>query len=85
MADPTEKEITHAFTLLRESNDWEGRFASLPIDANCKWDDGDGPCLKDLYNVIALLCENESVEVLGLCEHHSVCMEAAIKKWRKMN
>ena len=85
MPDPSEKEIGHALSLLRESDDWEGRYTVVPIDKVCRWNDGDGHCNEPLYNAVVLLCDDKSVEVVGLCKHHCVCMETAIKKWRELN
>jgi hypothetical protein len=85
MTDPTEKEISHGLSLLRELEDWEGSYTVVPIDKVCRWNSGDGHCNEPLYNAVVLLCNDKGVHLLGLCKHHSACMVSAIKTYREMN
>jgi hypothetical protein len=85
---PTDPEINHAISLLREVPSWDGRIAIIPIDPICLWDAGEGPCGEHLEEASVLLQEEEGsycAHVLVLCKHHAQCMEAGVTKWRTLS
>lgn len=86
---PTDPELSHSMSLLREIPGWDGRVAMVPIDAVCLWDGGEGPCEGALGKASVLLVKNAdgefSAHVLVLCDHHANCMEAGVAKWKAMS
>lgn len=88
--EPSEPEIQHAIQLLREVSNWEGGMAVVPIDKQCAWDHGDGPCGMCLSNVCILLQVDEKedvrpwVDAVAFCSWHTRCMQAGLERWRKL-
>ena len=83
--DPTETEIKHAIGLLRAlPPGWKGPMAIIPVDPECRWDDGSGPCGEPLDSVSILLYE-ESAEAVAFCKHHIDCLKSGLDRWRAMS
>jgi hypothetical protein len=78
MTEPTESDIQHGVDLLTQTENWDGKFASVPIDPVCRWQLS---CGKPVENVIVLRGV-DNVDVLALCEYHTQCMVAAVMRWR---
>ncbi len=79
-----EKEVAHGVSLLHEIQEtWEGGYTLIPIDAVCRFNDGDGFCDKTLWTAVVLLGRGDpECHVLALCEHHAEIMEEAVGRWR---
>ena len=84
--EPTEAEIEHGITLLRDTTQWEGHVAVVPIDSVCKWSPPDtDPCGKPLEDAVVLLTVGgKTAQVIAFCHHHANCMAEAVQKWRTM-
>jgi len=85
---PTEPEVEHAMSLLREVSSWDGKMAVVPVDPLCLWDAGDGPCGEHLEGACVLLQEEaggRAAHVLVLCGYHAACMTAGLAKWRTLS
>ena len=88
MSDPTEQDIEHGISLLREAHNdyrWKGKASFVPIDFECRWGYPKQTCGRNLHKVVVLPFEDlQGVHVIAVCDHHADCLEAALKKWREM-
>ena len=85
--DPTEPEIDHAISLLREVPSWDGRMAVIPVDPLCFWESSGTVCGEHVEEACVLLQEEDGsycAHVLVLCAYHSKCMESGLLKRRTL-
>ena len=56
---PTEDEIQHGMTLLRDTQNWEGHVAVVPVDPVCRWNPNGGNtvCGDPVQNAVVLLLD----------------------------
>ena len=90
MIDPTDSEIEHGVELLREASadtDWAGGVALIPIDEVCKVKTGGGArCGAPVRNALVLPFRDlEGCHVIALCDHHTICLQAAVERWRELD
>jgi hypothetical protein len=90
---PTEAEISHGITLLRDTQNWKGHVAVIPVDPVCRWNQGGGTqvCGDPVENAVVLLSDaakakvGDPVEVIVFCKHHTNCLVEAVGRWRRMS